>query len=794
MSRLSACLLPLFLFLANLAAAAEPARPPLGQRQWEASWIAHPEAPPLGFGVFRFRKDFTLQERPAHFIIHVSADRRYRLLVNGVSVAAGPQRGERWHWPYETIDIATQLKPGTNVLAATVWNYGEDHPFALETVRTGLLLQGDDAAACVNTDASWRVYWEKSHTAQPVDRERLRTFIVVGPGDHIDGRSLLWDWAAPSCDTSAWAAARPLTHGMPEGVGTDVDRWLVPRNIPLPFEREQRLAAIRRQDGPHAPAAFLKGTQPWRIPAHSRATVLLDQGYETIAYPRLRLSGGRDAVCRLGYAEALVDKAGAKGNRDETDGRELRGMEDVFIADGGAKRVFSTLSFRTYRYVELTVETKDETLAVEDLLGVATGYPFEEKGSVASDDPRLTRIWEVGVRTARLCAYETYTDCPYYEQMQYVGDTRIQALVSLYAFGDDRLVRNAIEQYDHSRLPCGLTQSRFPTSTPQIIPPFSLFWIGMIHDYWMLRPDETFVQARLPGIRTVLDWFEQHMDSSTGLLGRLPYWNFVDWPEEWPWQGSELPGGQPSGVREGGSTILSLQYAWALQQAAEISSAAGNGNEAALWRARSESLLKEIRQHCWDQRRHLFADTPGGAVFSQHANALAVLAGACADDEARDLIKRVREDRSLIQCTLYFRFYLLRAAAQAGLADDYLASLGPWYEMISRGLSTFAERPDPTRSDCHAWSASPVYELLATVAGVESAAPGFGRVSIEPHLGQLTRLQARIPHPSGTIEVSYIRDGNKLSAEVTLPTGLSGSFHWNSTSTALHPGYQQLHF
>jgi alpha-L-rhamnosidase len=46
------------------------------------------------------------------------------------------------------------------------------------------------------------------------------------------------------------------------------------------------------------------------------------------------------------------------------------------------------------------------------------------------------------------------------------------------------------------------------------------------------------------------------------------------------------------------------------------------------------------------------------------------------------------------------------------------------------GLTTFAEKPDPTRSDCHAWSASPNYDFLATVAGIEPALPGFKTVKI----------------------------------------------------------------
>ena len=88
--------------------------------------------------------------------------------------------------------------------------------------------------------------------------------------------------------------------------------------------------------------------------------------------------------------------------------------------------------------------------------------------------------------------------------MQYAGDTRIQALISLYVSGDDRLVRKAIRMYDLSRSYEGITCSRYPSHIPQYIPPFSLYWIGMIHDYWMHRSDDAFVRSFLPGIRTVL--------------------------------------------------------------------------------------------------------------------------------------------------------------------------------------------------------------------------------------------------------------------------------------------------
>lgn len=55
-------------------------------------------------------------------MVHVSADNRYRLFVNGKAVCSGPARGNLYNWYFETIDIGLYLEPGKNVIAALVWN------------------------------------------------------------------------------------------------------------------------------------------------------------------------------------------------------------------------------------------------------------------------------------------------------------------------------------------------------------------------------------------------------------------------------------------------------------------------------------------------------------------------------------------------------------------------------------------------------------------------------------------------------------------------------------------------
>jgi len=775
-----------------VAAAAELPTGPEG-RFWEASWIAPAQAGPADFGVYCFRKQIALAAQPTSFVVHVTGDSRYRLLVNGVRASVGPARGDRLHWRYETVDLAPHLRAGDNVIAAEVWNFGELGPVAQVSLRTGFLLQGHGAAEQIaNTDASWRVARNDAIAPRTVDQAKLHTYIVVGPGEEVDGARYPWGWTEAGFDDRAWAAPQVLTRGAPHGFGSDVQWWLVPRTIPLPEERVQRLARMRRCEGVAPPAGLLAGTEPWVVPPHTKAVALLDQGSETSAYPQLVVSGGAGGTVTLSYAEALVDRQGAKGNRNEIDRRTLVGTSDRFRPDGGMRRTFSTRWWRTYRYIEIAVETGDAPLTVHDFHGIFTAYPFHEDGRFASDDPTLDAIWTVGWRTARLCAYETYMDCPYYEQLQYVGDTRIQALISLYVSGDDRLMRNAIELFDDSRIPEGLTQSRYPNREPQVIPPFSLIWIGMVHDYWRHRDDTEFVRARLPAVRAVLGWFEGHIDRKCGLLGPLPYWDFVDWADPWSVWTEAKPGGQPPGAVEGQSAIITLQWAIALDEAAELFAAFGRETEAQLSREQAASLRAAVMARCWDAGRRLLADTPAKDSFSQHANALAVLARAVPPEAAGELMTRVLDDRSLVQATQYFRFYVARAMKAAGLGDQYVARLGPWREMLARGLTTFAEKPDPTRSDCHAWSASPNYELLATVCGIEPDAPGFKTVKIEPHPGPLTRIEGTVPHPLGPIVVKLKRDGDKLSGTVTLPSGLTGRLVWRGHEQALGAGQTSL--
>jgi len=389
-------------------------------------------------------------------------------------------------------------------------------------------------------------------------------------------------------------------------------------------------------------------------------------------------------------------------------------------------------------------------------------------------------------------------DTPYYEQLQYIGDTRIQALISYAVADDDRLALQAIRAFDDSRFPDGITRSRYPSSLVQTIPTFSLLWIGMIHDWWMYRPDPGPASASLPGARSVLHWFASY-EQPDGLLRKLPWWSFIDW----------VPSGEiPTYDAKGESCVTTLEYLGALNDAAELEQHIGDPTFARRDQARADHVRDGLYQQCWNQQRGMLADTPARTSFSQQANILGVLYDVIPKDHQSDVLKKVlaiepgTTPNGVLSASYYFRFYLSRALEHTGMADSYIDSIRPWRDLLALHFSTWPETPGETRSDSHAWSAHPIYDLLTLVAGIEPASPGFATVRIAPHLGPLTDLKATYPHPQGNIQVEYRfeppppnpegRESSRFHATVALPGTLSGRFDFDGQSWPLRPGVNRI--
>lgn len=435
------------------------------------------------------------------------------------------------------------------------------------------------------------------------------------------------------------------------------------------------------------------------------------------------------------------------------------------------------------------MNTRNEPLIIKDIFSEFTGYHFKNETRFSGPD-ELKKMLDIGWHTARLCALETYMDCPYYEQLQYIGDTRIQGLVSLYNSGDDRLLRNAINQADQSRRPEGVTLSRHPSYTPQYIPTFSLWYIGMLHDYWMYGADTLFVKNKLNGTRQVLAFFQNYQQNDGSLKG-VSHWLFTDWVYEKGWEAGRGPVGA-----DGNSAMLDLQLLWAYQLAAEMESRMGMNAYAIQYRHRAAQLQATIARKYWDDQRKLFADRSEKDLFSQHTNSLAILTGIVDKEQALMISRTMLEAKDMAKATIYFKYYLHLALIRSGLGNNYIDWLDKWRENLKLGMTTWAEMSEveESRSDCHAWGSSPNIEFFRTLLGIKSAAPGFSKVIVEPHPGELKKIGGEMPHPYGKIVVKYIFDDRDGKATIDLPAKLKGEFIWKGKTYPLKEGRNTIAF
>lgn len=219
---------------------------------------------------------------------------------------------------------------------------------------------------------------------------------------------------------------------------------------------------------------------------------------------------------------------------------------------------------------------------------------------------------------------------------------------------------------------------------------------------------------------------------------------------------------------------------------------------AKVYEQRADKLASSIHRAYWNEARGLYADRAEQDHFSQHGNCLALICGLVKGEQARTIGEKLLTDTTLAPASVYFKHYLHEGLVKAGMGDDYLSWLDIWRENINAGLTTWAETSDVdgTRSDCHAWGASPNIEFFRTVLGIDSKAAHFAEVRIEPHLAGVKadkkgvrHIGGTMPHPQGEISVDYTIDkkGN-LNAMVILPSAVAGTFIWYGQETQLHGG------
>lgn len=446
---------------------------------------------------------------------------------------------------------------------------------------------------------------------------------------------------------------------------------------------------------------------------------------------------------------------------------------------------FTSLKRRSGRYVFLTLRQQRTPVHIRHVQLVESTYPVEYRGSFACSDARLDRIWDISARTLKLCMEDTFTDCPLYEQTHWVGDARNEALFAFGVFGAHDLARRCIRLSAQSLERFPIVGAQTPSSWDMLIPAWSFLWGISTWDYYRETGDAGWLRSTFPDVIRNLRGAETLVNEQNLFSG--PFWNFFDWVR----------------LDDRHQTVLhnSLLLVGAIDAAQRGAEVLGATSEL-VWLRQFRARLTEGINRLWDARRNAFPDAvrDDGTLSptrSQHTSILGLLYDVIPPDrQAAALTNLLAPPEDMVRVGSPFAaLYLYEALEKFGREDLILEAIYQHYlPMLEAGATTVWESfPTgttgggrfPTRSHCHAWSSAPCLYLNRLVLGIRPTSPGAATVEISPRLRDLTWARGATATVNGPIEVSWRRDGNRLTVNYQTPPGVTARFVRNATHNGL---------
>ena len=667
-----------------------------------AYWAWHPERKEHEAGLTLFKRVIRCTQE-TNFHLAVSADNRFNFYLDGNLLGRGPLKSCLEHYYYD--EYEGHLTEGVHVFAAEimVWNNAWRHsnaPWSEMHAGGGFFVAGHAGDERMELPGGWRTAVAGGIDVLPWNESwNCKSLIPAPPMTKVDCGLWDYEWMTSGYFGPEWRSPLKLGHAVFHNTcqfDPETPWHLEKRPLPQMLETPSSFAGLSTNK---TEFTLESGKLKANCPA-GKYNVLLDAGQNQTVMVKISGHGGK-GQCRIAYSEILWDE-----NSNRT--LQMPGMigqdgysDKLIFSDTEKKWEYRSFWYRTGRFFELSFDLsepiKDFILEINFIT-----YPFKKWLSFsAPNDPVLEKIYQVGCHTLKCCSHEHFEDCPYYEQLQYAGDSRVEALCSYAATGDDSLGRHSLRMFGYSQLSNGMTQSRFPSVFTQIIPVYSLIWALMLYDHYSIFHDESLVRELMPKILFMLNNFENHRRSD-GLINTPEGWHFVDLALGWH-------GGCPDRKITKTDTLHNLFYAETCRRMAELQK--NIREDDSLLFGRYLKTADAVNKYCFDPERRRYCDAPGMEWFSLHSNIMALIAGAVSSSK-EDFLEEILQDKMLVQPSLYFEFYVLYAIRQYGTREQMRKRFTLWEKMLEAGHTTFPETPYPDcRSLCHAWSCAPVYFL-----------------------------------------------------------------------------------
>lgn len=779
---------------------------------------------PYAFHYFlRARREFDLDLKASAAKLHITANDRYILYVNGKYVGRGPARSDcRWK-SYDTYDLAASMGRGRNCIAILAYHYGCHNAYTRDD-RAGFFAQlevflPDGSQQVIGTDETWRVQeargWRRD--VKTINRN-------VGVSEVYDARAEPVGWAGSGFDDSRWQLATVIPPGASPW------SYLEPRQTPLMTEEEVvpvRIVEIgevlestlgmsdtdvpeRLAVEPHLPlsrasiehverllsaqgSAVVRSAPSVSADPHDRGVrspyIVLDFGCQVFGFPQLRLSGPAGGVVEMTYGQQLI------GGRILPVAGYVRYGEQYVMRDG--EQVWRTFEYKQFRYLQIVFRSIDQAVSLDSVSLISYRYPAERRGQFECSDPILTSIWKAAVDTTYLQMEDTIVCDAVRERSSWGGDGAHGQYGVWAGYGDTALCDwhfrllfrgqkadgMLLQKYPSTEIRVSRTEQPKPPAVydnPLCIPQHALILAVMLTgEYYYSFGRKELVEDLYPALERLCEWCARHVDA-TGLLYGLSNWNWMDWTV------CDL---------RGANFQTNAFYYQLLENLADIAIGMGRDEAADLWRMRASKVRGSLRQMHWDPARELYVDSvfegQQSSVATELSNGLALLYGIATVEQESLIVDHLSTHQSeLVTTTPLFIYYVLEGLVSVGQAETA-------YEMMTsrfERMMTFDNAPtiweswaphtlvmDPGNkvsnrsvlpSRAHAGGVGVAWTLSKHVLGIYPDEPGFAHCRIEPSAGSLKWAHGVVPSIRGDIEVAWRWEDQCLSLDVALPEGL----------------------
>jgi hypothetical protein len=477
-----------------------------------------------------------------------------------------------------------------------------------------------------------------------------------------------------------------------------------------------------------------------QIAPKTKACFVFDRKSVSFGFPEVLFKQGNNAKIRLSYYSNFSTDSSKIIKKSNS-------YYDIFVSNGTIQSFIPSVP-RSFRYLKLEIETFDNELIVDGANFHSLAYPFEEVSYIKTSNDTLSRIWADAQKMVQNASGYDFYDSLFCANNQFYRSSLL-ASDAIYAFDDSIVSRNLINKTARSFGIDYKNVKNYLSAKTLVDENFGLDWLSLLAEDYKYHNDTAFIHPWLNLAQHIVDYYIDNIQSKSH------------------------------------SVAFQLRCVLVIDQLIPLFNKYGEFQyDASRFRSFSVLIKKRIIQTCYNADKKLFADSSDMSAYSQYTNSLAILCGLVTHDQLNSLGKRIILDSSLLSVEPQYFSFLTKALIESGNGDLF-------YEVLKK----IYHPSDTTNTESSYYKyISGLCSGLLKVSTNVSYFKNSNRFQIEPFLGNISKIEARVAIPNGAVYIDLKKDekSKMLRGTINLPFKSKGVFIWKGVRYPLSESDTQI--